>query len=97
MNEYGTSRSGHLVSWAHVAILILAYAGGIGVFFGVQQSGVAQLSDSVRELSHEVRDMGASVGRLASANERLDEHMKSVDRRLDTLEKDKQIETYTHH
>ena len=94
MSEESASRSSHLISWGQILLLILAYVGGIGVFFGVQQSGVGQLSESVRELSHEVRDMGTSVGRLASANERLDEHMKSVDRRLDVLEKDKTIESY---
>lgn len=84
----------HLVSWAQVLLLAGAYLAGIGVLFGNMQSGKDELSRSVSALSSEVRDMGISVNRLALATERQDEHMRSVDRRLEILEKDRTIENW---
>jgi hypothetical protein len=45
-------------------------------------------------MKNEIHDQTIALNRLAGANERLDEHMKAVDRRLDTLEKDRPIESY---
>lgn len=82
------------MSWMQIIIIGVAYIASLGVFYGTMQAGYNALHGAVDEMKNEIHDQTIALNRLAGANERLDEHMKSVDRRLDILEKDKPIESY---
>lgn len=92
--QQGGGDSHHMVSWIQIVIVAIAYIGSLGVFYGTMQSGQGELQRSLDKLSAEVSDMSKSINRLANTNERLDEHMKSVDRRLDVLEKDSAVKEF---
>jgi hypothetical protein len=87
-----TQESHRWVSWSQLALSLAVYAGGLVWLLSASQSAEMNLRGAVDNLSRQVEKMGEQVGRLATSNERMDEHMKSVDRRLDILEKDKSIE-----
>jgi hypothetical protein len=80
------------LSWSQLFLSLAVYAGGLVWLLSASQSAELNLRGSVDNLSRQVEKMGDQVGRLANSNERIDEHMKSVDRRLDILEKEKAIE-----
>ena len=93
-HEAVIANDAHIVSRAQLIIVLLAYVASLGVFYGTMQAGQTELRRSLDSIDRQVGDMGNAVNRLAGANERLDEHLKSVDHRLDVLEKDKPIESY---
>jgi len=94
MTVDGSPGAPHLVSWAQIILILAAYIGSLIFFMGTTQESQRELNRALDGLGQKVEVMGTAVNHLANTEERLDEHMKSVDRRLDILEKDKTIESY---
>lgn len=73
-------------SWAQFGLTILIGAVGFGMAVDKLQTNQEVTQKAVAELTIQVANLSSSVTRNAMATERLDEHLRGVDHRLDRLE-----------